>query len=72
VPAWLRPYSALSTGEKFRADLARLLLSRRRRIVVDEFTGAKKGLVQVTANMFADVGVRYPKAFAFTNDILLT
>lgn len=40
-------------------------------IVVDEFTGAKKGLVQVTANMFADVGTRYPKAFAFTPDILL-
>ena len=41
-------------------------------IVVDEYTGAKKGLVQVTANMFADVGVRYPKAFAFTPDILLS
>jgi HK97 family phage major capsid protein len=39
-------------------------------LVVDEFTGAKKGLVQVTASMFADVGVRHPKAFAFAQDLL--
>lgn len=26
-PAWLRPYSTLSTGEKFRCDLARALLA---------------------------------------------
>jgi hypothetical protein len=25
VPAWLRPYKALSNGEKFRADLARII-----------------------------------------------
>lgn len=25
VPAWLRPYSVLSNGEKFRADLARIV-----------------------------------------------
>ena len=28
VPSWLRPYAALSTGEKFRADLARVLCER--------------------------------------------
>lgn len=38
VPAWLRPFSALSTGEKFRAELARLLLSGKERVVIDEFT----------------------------------
>lgn len=27
-PAWIKPYHALSTGEKFRCDLARALLSR--------------------------------------------
>jgi hypothetical protein len=37
VPAWLRPYQVLSTGERFRADLARLVCAapakgRRRRI----------------------------------------
>lgn len=35
IPSWLRPYSALSTGEKFRADLARRLHDD---AVIDEFT----------------------------------
>lgn len=41
VPAWLRPYRVLSTGEQFRVDLARRLLDGRRSgelVVVDEFT----------------------------------
>lgn len=38
VPAWLRPYPVLSTGEKFRADLARIISDAPERIVVDEFT----------------------------------
>ncbi len=38
-PAWLRPYHVLSNGEKFRVDLARLLLSPGTNIaVMDEFT----------------------------------
>jgi len=37
VPAWMRPYSVLSNGEKFRAEMARRLL-RDNPIVVDEFT----------------------------------
>lgn len=36
-PAWLRPYSVLSTGEQFRATVARALLERDR-LVMDEFT----------------------------------
>jgi GNAT superfamily N-acetyltransferase len=39
VPAWLRPYRVLSTGERFRADLARLVVEAPARAVVDEFTG---------------------------------
>lgn len=35
VPAWLRPYHVLSTGEKYRADLAMQLKTG---AVVDEFT----------------------------------
>lgn len=35
IPSWLRPYHVLSTGEKFRADLARQL---RDNAVIDEFT----------------------------------
>ncbi|MGC9259701.1 MAG: GNAT family N-acetyltransferase [Phycisphaerae bacterium] len=38
-PAWLRPYHVLSNGEKFRVDLARLLLAPDNNIaVMDEFT----------------------------------
>lgn len=40
VPSWLRPYAALSTGEKFRADLARVLCERPDLFVMDEFTSA--------------------------------
>jgi ABC-type iron transport system FetAB ATPase subunit/GNAT superfamily N-acetyltransferase len=37
-PAWLRPYSVLSTGQQFRATLARLLAEARPLVVCDEFT----------------------------------
>lgn len=35
IPSWLRPYQVLSTGERFRADLA---MSLENGAVVDEFT----------------------------------
>jgi GNAT superfamily N-acetyltransferase len=35
VPSWLKPYQVLSTGEKFRADLARSLEDN---AIIDEFT----------------------------------
>lgn len=38
VPAWLRPYAALSNGERFRAGLARVIAEGRERVVIDEFT----------------------------------
>lgn len=38
VPTWLRPYSVLSNGERFRADLARLVVDAPEDIVVDEFS----------------------------------
>lgn len=38
VPTWLRPYSVLSNGEKFRANLARIICAAPGRVVVDEFT----------------------------------
>lgn len=38
IPAWLRPYQVLSTGEKFRVDIARRLLELSDPIVIDEFT----------------------------------
>lgn len=38
IPAWLRPYSVLSNGEKFRVDIARRMIEQKGIIVVDEFT----------------------------------
>ena len=38
VPSWLRPYHVLSNGERFRADLARIICSPPARVVVDEFS----------------------------------
>lgn len=38
IPAWMRPFSVLSNGEKFRVELARRLLESDGLIVVDEFT----------------------------------
>lgn len=38
IPAWRRPFSVLSTGEKFRVDLARRLVESAEISVVDEFT----------------------------------
>lgn len=38
IPAWMRPYSVLSNGERFRVDLARRLLELSDPIIVDEFT----------------------------------
>lgn len=37
-PSWLRPYVVLSNGQKFRADLARVLCEKPEQIVIDEFT----------------------------------
>lgn len=38
VPAWLRPFHALSNGQQFRAGLARLICEAPPVAVVDEFT----------------------------------
>jgi ABC-type thiamine transport system ATPase subunit len=38
IPAWTRPFSVLSNGEQFRADLARRVLETDGVVVVDEFT----------------------------------
>lgn len=55
VPAWLRPYKVLSNGEKFRADLARLLLHPEHKLVlVDEFTSVlDRTVAQVGSSAFA-------------------
>ncbi|MGN7832676.1 GNAT family N-acetyltransferase [Pseudoxanthomonas sp. 22568] len=54
VPAWLRPYDVLSNGERFRADLARLIAERPARAVVDEFSSVvDRQIARVGAMAFA-------------------
>lgn len=54
VPVWLRPYHVLSTGQKFRADLARVLAESPDRIVFDEFTSVvDRQIAKVGAGAFA-------------------
>lgn len=54
VPAWLRPYSVLSNGERFRADLARVVIDRPGRVVIDEFSSVvDRQIARVGAMAFA-------------------
>jgi ABC-type ATPase involved in cell division/GNAT superfamily N-acetyltransferase len=71
IPAWLRPYSVLSTGEKFRVEMARRILELPDPIIVDEFTSvvdrqiAKIGshavqrLIRKNNRRFVAVGCHY-------------
>ena len=38
IPSWMKPFGVLSTGEKFRAELARHLLEGGDLVMIDEFT----------------------------------
>lgn len=61
VPSWLRPFGVLSTGEKFRAELARLLLRGPGRLVVDEFTSVvDRQIAQIGAGAFSKAWRRQP------------
>ena len=54
VPVWLRPYHVLSMGQRFRADLARIIAEAPDRVVFDEFTSVvDRQIAQVGAGAFA-------------------
>jgi GNAT superfamily N-acetyltransferase len=54
VPSWLRPYHVLSNGEKFRADLAKIVSEHPDRVVIDEFTSVvDRQIAQIGAMAFA-------------------
>jgi hypothetical protein len=54
VPAWLRPFHALSNGERFRAGLARLIAEGRQRVIIDEFTSVvDRQIAKVGAGAFS-------------------
>lgn len=54
VPTWLRPYSVLSNGEQFRANLARLIAEAPEQAVLDEFSSVvDRQIAQIGAGAFA-------------------
>ena len=61
VPAWLRPFSALSNGEKFRAGLARMICEAPAEVVIDEFTSVvDRQIARVGALAFQKAWRRTP------------
>ena len=53
VPTWLRPYAVLSNGERFRADLARVISAAPARVVIDEFSSVvDRQIAQIGALAF--------------------
>ena len=63
VPAWLRPYRLLSTGERFRADLARVVCEAPRKVVIDEFSSVvDRQIARIGAQAFAKAWRRQAKA----------
>lgn len=61
VPSWLRPYGVLSGGERFRADLARLLVGEPRDVVFDEFTSVvDRQVATIAAAAFSKAWRRKP------------
>ena len=64
VPSWLRPHAVLSTGEQFRADLARVLAERPALAVMDEFTSTiDRRVARIGAAAFAKAWRRGPGQF---------
>ena len=54
VPTWLRPYHALSNGEKFRAGLARIIAEKPDRVIIDEFTSVvDRQIAKIGAGAFS-------------------
>lgn len=54
VPAWLRPFNALSNGQQFRAGLARLLCEKPELSIVDEFTSVvDRQIAKIGAQAFS-------------------
>jgi GNAT superfamily N-acetyltransferase len=63
-PAWLRPYEVLSTGQQFRAGLARLLAEQPDLAVQDEFTSAlDRTVARIGAHALAKVVRRRGQKF---------
>ncbi len=63
-PSWLLPYSALSNGQKFRAELARCLLEYENLFVFDEFTSVvDRQVAQISCHAFQKAIRKTDKSF---------
>ena len=66
IPSWMKPYHHLSTGEKFRVDLARKLKNN---AVIDEFTSVVNRSVAKSASVAVS---RYIKNKGLKNIVFAT
>ena len=63
-PEWLKPFHVLSNGQKFRAELARLLTEDRKLVVFDEFTSVvDRTVAQIGSSALAKFIRRTDKKF---------
>lgn len=60
-PSWLRPYRCLSTGQKFRALVARALCEEDDMIVIDEFTSVVDRTIAKVGSAAIAKGIRRAK-----------
>lgn len=58
IPTWVRPYSTLSNGERFRADMARALTEQDELTVIDEFTSVVDRQVAQVASHCVQKAIR--------------
>lgn len=67
IPAWLRPHEVLSNGEKFRANMARILAEAKDGdvVVVDEFTSVVDRQVARVASHALQKAIRKRPALRF-------
>jgi ABC-type iron transport system FetAB ATPase subunit len=64
IPSWMKPYNVLSTGEKFRAGLARHLLEDPDPIVVDEFSSVvDRQVAQIASHAVQKYVRKYNRKF---------
>lgn len=68
IPTWFRPYNVLSNGEKFRADLARLLIDDSELHLVDEFTSVvDRNVAKSTAGSVSKWIIKEKKKVIFSS-----
>lgn len=73
VPTWLRPFPVLSNGEKFRANLAKVICEAPEKIVIDEFTSVvDRQIAKVGAYAFSKNWKRMQKKDEIKQCVLLS